>query len=191
MKQVSLFTGVTGLEEYEKMARKVKNKRVHYKTVTYSKVYKNDIVDGKIHNNDILVWGRMRELNSRLANFFPIFFNGVEPTEEGEDYRCYDFGVVRVWDNNYQSEYYTHQGTSYKGQDFKVLEAEVIGTEDLNIDERLFVHESLLEALEDGYQIEQLNWWIEEMVNYFKQGYTANHLVLAMLQMKGGNNGNI
>ena len=181
MKQVSLFSGITGLEEYDKMARKVKNKRVHYKNVTYTKVYKNDMIDGKIQNNDTFVWGKMRELHSRLANFFPVFFNGVEPSERGEDYKCYDFGVVRVWDNIYLSETYTHQGIVYKGQDFRVLEAEIIGTEDLNIDERIFIHTSLLEALEDGYRIEQLNWWLEELINYFKQGQTASNLVLAMI----------
>ena len=186
MKQANLFTGIKGLEEFDKMARKVKNKRVHYKTVTYTKVYKEDVVDGKTYNNT-LIWGRMRELHARISNFFPIFFNGIEPTEVGEDYKYYDFGVVRVWDNTYLSESYTHRGTIYKGQDFKVLEAEVIGTEDLNIDERLFVHESLLEMLEEGYQIEQLNWWIEELVNYFKQGQTASNLVLAMI-MEGAKN---
>ena len=40
MKQPSLFTGVEGLEEYDKMARKVKHKRVHHKTTTYTKFYK-------------------------------------------------------------------------------------------------------------------------------------------------------
>ena len=187
MKQVSLFSGVTGLEEYDKMARKVKNKRVHYKNVTYTKVYKNDVIEGKIHNDDVFVWGRMRELNQRLSNFFPVFFNGIEPTEQGEDYRFFDFGIVRVWDNTYTSEKYIYKGDTYKGQDFKVLEAEIIGTEDLGITERLFIHECVLEALEDGYQIEQLNWWIEEMVNIFKSGQTASNLVLAMI-MEGAKN---
>ena len=70
---MNLFTGIEGFEELEQMARKVKHKRVHYKTTTYTKVYKNDVIDGKIHNNDIFLWGRMRELHKRLANFFPIF----------------------------------------------------------------------------------------------------------------------
>lgn len=187
MKQPSLFTGVEGLEEYDKMARKVKNKRVHYKTTTYTKFYKNDIIDGKIHNNHILTWGRLRQLHSQLANFFPIFFNGVEPTEYGEDYRYFDFGMVRVWDNSYTSETYTYRGDIYKGQDFKVLEAEIIGTEDLNIQERLYIHETVLELLEEGYNIDQLNWYIESLVNLFKQGWTANLLVLAMI-MEGAKN---
>lgn len=187
MKQVSLFTGVEGLEEYDKMARKVKHKRVHYKTTTYTKFYKNDVIDGKIHNNHILTWGKIRELHSRLANFFPVFFSGIEPSLQGENYKAYDFGMVRVWDNIYLSESYTHIGTVYKGQDFRVLEAEVIGTEDLNIDERLFIHESLLELLEEGYRIEQLNWWLEELVNCFKNGWTVSSLVLAMI-MEGAKN---
>ena len=184
MKQPSLFTGVEGLEEYDKMARKVKNKRVHYKTTTYTKFYKNDIIDGKIQNNHILTWGRLRQLHSQLANFFPIFFSDVEPSFEEADYKAYDFGVVRVWDNVYLPETYTHQGTIYKGQEFRVIEAEIIGSEDLNIQERLYLHETLLELLESGYNINQLNWYIESLVNLFKQGWTANLLVLAMLGME-------
>ena len=96
MKQPSLFTGVEGLEEYDKMARKVKNKRVHYKTTTYTKFYKNDIINGKIQNNHILTWGRLRQLHSQLANFFPIFFSNVEPSIIEEDYKIYDFGKTLV-----------------------------------------------------------------------------------------------
>ena len=187
MHKISLFTGVEGFEEFDKMARKVRHKRVHYKTPTYVKSYSNDVINGKVQNNDLLLWGRMKELNSRLSNFFPIFFNWVEPTEYGEDYRYFDFGMVRVWDNTYTSETYTYRGDIYKGQDFKVLEAEIIGTEDLNIQERLYIHETVLEMLEEGYNIEQLNWYIESLVNLFKQGWTANLLVLAMI-MEGAKN---
>jgi hypothetical protein len=184
---MNLFTGVKGFEELEQMARKVKHKRVHYKTTTYTKVYKNDVIDGKIHNNDIFLWGRMRELHTRLANFFPIFFSNIEPSITSEDYKAYDFGIVRVWDNVYLPETYTHKGAIYKGQEFRVIEAEIIGSEDLNIQERIYLHETLLELLEDGYNINQLNWYIESLVNLFKQGWTANLLVLAMI-MEGAKN---
>jgi hypothetical protein len=184
---MNLFTGIKGFEELEQMARKVKHKRVHYKTTTYTKVYKNDVIDGKIHNNDIYFWGRMRELHKRLANFFPIFFSNIEPSIIEEDYKVYDFGIVRVWDNVYLPETYTHQGAIYKGQEFRVIEAEIIGSEDLNIQERIYLHETLLELLEDGYNINQLNWYIESLVNLFSQGWTASLFVLAMI-MEGAKN---
>jgi hypothetical protein len=184
---MSLFTGVKGLEEYEQMARKVKHKRVHYKTPTYTKVYKNDVIEGKICNNDISLWGRMRQLHVLIANFFPIFFSGVEPSIIEEEHKAYDFGIVRVWDNVYLPETYTHQKAIYKGQEFRVIEAEIIGSEDLNIQERLYLHETLLELLEDGYNINQLNWYLESLVNLFQQGWTANLLVLAMI-MEGAKN---
>ena len=184
---MNLFTGVKGFEELEQMARKVKHKRVHYKTTTYTKVYKNDVIDGKIQHNDIFLWGRMRELHKRLANFFPIFFSNIEPSITSEDYKAYDFGIVRVWDNVYLPETYTHKGAIYKGQEFRVIEAEITGSEDLNIQERIYLHETLLELLEEGYRIEQLNWYIESLVNLFKQGWTANLLVLAMI-MEGAKN---
>jgi hypothetical protein len=184
---MNLFTGVKGFEELEQMARKVKHKRVHYKTTTYTKVYKNDVIDGKIQHNDIFLWGRMRELHKRLANFFPIFFSNIEPSITSEDYKVYDFGIVRVWDNVYLPETYTHKGAIYKGQEFRVIEAEITGSEDLNIQERIYLHETLLELLEEGYRIEQVNWYIESLVNLFKQGWTANLLVLAMI-MEGAKN---
>ena len=186
MKQANLFTGIKGLEQYDLMARKVKNKRVHYKTTTYTKFYKEDIAFGKTYNNT-LIWGRMRQLHLTIANFFPIFFSGVEPTITEDNYKVYDFGIVRVWDNIYLPESYTHQGAIYKGQEFRVLEAEIIGSEDLNIQERLYLHETLLELLECGYRIEQLNWYLESLVNLFKQGWTANLLVLAMI-LEGAKN---
>lgn len=186
MKQANLFTGIKGLEQYDLMARKVKQKRVHYKNTTYTKVYKEDVVEGKSNNNTFL-WGKMRELHIRLSNFFPIFFSGAVPIEENEDYRVYDFGMIRVWENIYYPETYTYRGDIYKGQEFKTVEAEIIGTEDLNIQERLYIHETVLEMLEDGYSIDQLNWYIESLVNLFKQGWTANLYVLAMI-MEGAKN---
>lgn len=184
---MNLFTGVEGFEELEKMARKVKHKRVHYKNTTYTKFYKNDVIDGKVLNNETFLWGKMRTLHIQLANFFPIFFSNVEPSIIEEDYKIYDFGIVRVWDNVYLPETYTHKGAIYKGQEFRVIEAEITGSEDLNIQERIYLHETLLELLEEGYRIEQLNWYIESLVNLFKQGWTANLFVLAMI-MEGAKN---
>lgn len=184
---MNLFTGVKGFEELEEMARKVKHKRVHYKNTTYTKFYKNDVIDGKVLNNETFLWGKMRTLHIQLANFFPIFFSKIEPSIIEEDYKAYDFGIVRVWDNVYLPETYTHQGAIYKGQEFRVIEAEIIGSEDLNIQERLYIHETVLELLEEGYRIEQLNWYIESLVNLFSQGWTASLFVLAMI-MEGAKN---
>jgi hypothetical protein len=43
--------------------------------------------------------------------------------------------------------------------------------------------------LEHGYTLEQVSWDIESLINLFEQGWTANLLVLAMLQMKEAING--
>lgn len=70
---MNLFTGIKGFEELEQMARNVKHKRIHYKKPTYIKYYKNDVINGKVFHNDSDIWGRMRQLHARIANFFPIF----------------------------------------------------------------------------------------------------------------------
>ena len=92
--QLNIFSN-SKYTQLEKESRKLKKKRVHYKTPTYKKFYKNDI-GSNITQNDTSNWGRMRQLHLTIANFFPIFFSNVEPSIIEEDYRVYDFGIVRV-----------------------------------------------------------------------------------------------
>lgn len=193
---VNLFTDEEGnarrgSEAHYSLSRKVKKKRVHYSTPTYKKDYGKDAVDGKL---DMDTWGRMEELYKRLANFFPIFLQGSllshlckgELVRDDEEQTVFDFGMVRSWKNKYYEEAYTYRGQIFKGQEFEDVGAEIKGTEDLNIQERLFIHEELLDALEEGYEIEQLNQWLEEMVNYFQHGATASSYCIALLLLGEG-----
>ena len=193
---VNIFTdekgqSLSGYENEYGMSRKVKTKRIHYTNPTYKKDYGSDAVDGKL---DMERWGKMEAVYKRLANFFPIFLpNSLlshlctgELVENTEECLAYNFGMVRSWKNNYYEENYTYRGETFKGQEFEDVGAEVKGTGDLNVEERLFVHEELLEALEEGYEIDQLNWWLEEMVNYFQQGATVGSYCLALLLLAEG-----
>lgn len=162
-------TNLFDMSEYGKL----KKKRIHYKTPTYTKFYKNDIqTDGTI-NNDLCTWGKIKEIYTKIACFFPILF-----PKEIKEY--YDFlGVnpnvkIRVWVTRYQKDTYTYKGQIYTGQEFIVTEAEIIGTEDLSIEERLYLHELLLERLEN-HDTEPTKG-IDNMIERLKRGETLCQL---------------
>ena len=196
---VTIFSKSEEHKDYDSLAKKIKKKRVHYKNTTYTKYYKNDVIKGLCHNDDTHTWGRLNTVHNNLSDFFPIFFsnslgrllNQGDLYYEDEETVVYDIGLVRSWRNRYTEEEYEYKGRDgwgvFKGQSFDVTGAEIIGSEDLLLDSRLFLHTCLLEFLQEGYKIEQLNPWIEELLNYLHQGITAQCIVLAMI-MEGAKN---
>jgi hypothetical protein len=179
-----------GFEEAYQMSRKVKHKRQHYIYPTYYKFYCKDEVDGNI---DTDTWGVMEELYKRLSFHFPIYASGGlfdtegELVSEDEERIVYDFGMVRSWKNLYYKEKFSYYGETYGGQEFVDVGAEIKGTEDLGIEERLWLHSCLLDRLEDGERIEDMNWELESVVNLFLQGVRLRDLlVIAVNYNKGG-----
>jgi hypothetical protein len=184
---VNLFTNHNGeaLEGFEgdlKLSKQVKHKRIHYKDVTYTKDYSKEEVDGII---DVSTWGKMEELYKRLAFHFPIYNSGGlfktegELIQEDEETIIYDFGMVRSWKNRYYKEQYKYYYVVYEGQEFEDIGAEIKGTESLGIEERIWLHSCLLDRLEDGETIEEMNMELEYIVNLFLNGVRLRDLVVA------------
>ena len=192
-RKITIFTGKHKIGD--DLAQKVKSKRIHYTDTKKHKNYENDKIDGQVVINDIDNYERLTACYQQLANIYPVFAQQSLFAQsnigtlyyEDEEVVAYDYGLIRTWLNKYYKEWYWYQGKQYLGQEFEARTAEIIGTEDLNIQERLYIHETVLEMLEDGYNIDQLNWYIESLVNLFKQGWTANLYVLAMI-MEGAKN---
>ena len=171
---------IAGFEHAHEMSKKVKNKRIHYKYTNKHKYYTNyEDYNGNIYN-DTMIYGRLNAVYTELANAFPFLFGENEYTE---------YGIIRSWKTEYYAEKYTFKGIEYKGQVFTVRQAEIIGTEDLKPDERLFIHNELLEAFKLGYNIEQCTDWLNKLIGLFKQGYRLCDVVLALLLLKGDING--
>lgn len=83
----------------------------------------------------------------------------------------FDYGIVRVWVQQYTVDDYTHNGTNYKGQRFNVVEAEIKGTEDFNVEERLFLHQKLLMWLQNGGKLEDITKEIKQDIQALKNGF--------------------
>ena len=174
---------------YNSMAKKVKTKRIHYKYTNSHKVYSNDVIDNNSVKDDIYLWEKITELSKMLASQYPVFFeqgllfnfNNGTLHFKSDDCIAFDFGLIRSWRTKYFGEKYTYKGKQYRELPCEEITAEIIGTEDLNATERVFLLTTTLDYLEAGYTINQLNFWLESLVNIFKQGQTANNLIMSMI----------
>lgn len=196
MEQVSLF-GSDDLKAYEKLRLEaIKSKRIRFKNPTYTKFYKEDKhTDGTV-TDSIDKWGKMNRLYIELANMFPFptrFDNDYHLAIDcGDDTYYIDTGIIRTYKIGYQKEKYTHKGDdgvvkTYQGEEFYCNFAEVIGTEDLGINERLFIHSELMYYLDEGYRLKDLTMWLDELVNWFDNGWNAE-LLLIMFITRGFKN---
>lgn len=194
--QVSIFSILSedkNAAEYEKLRKEaLKAKRIRYKNSTYTKTYEEDKHADGVLSKDYEKWGNMNRLYIELANRFPYpteFEQNPNIVQEDKDTFYIDTGMVRTYKVCYRREKYKHRGDDgiikeYKGEEFFYNYAEIIGTEDLGINERLFIHSELIYYLDKGYRIEKLNMWLENLVNMFKQGWTAELLLIFLLSMR-------
>lgn len=137
--QVSLFTGVDG-EGFEE-ARQALEELNKGKRGFYNKVPKPKHTD----NN----WEYLRELQRQLANFLdvPYFF-------DRDEVFLFSNNRIKAWVYVYSDESYEYEGKEYEGEAFKVREAEIVGTENYHIEERLYLHQQLINYLENGVNLD-------------------------------------
>ncbi len=99
-------------------------------------------------NTIINPYTEMKNLYQQLANFMPIplFSNKTE---------AFSCSNVRIWHYVYNRNKYIYQSKIYEGEDFKVVEAEIIGTETLYIDDRIRLHKKLINMLSNGIKLDK------------------------------------
>ena len=88
------------------------------------------------------------QIYSQLSNYLPIpiFTNGQE---------VFEYEYMRLWYSQYNFENYLYQGEEYEGEEFKIIGAELKGTETMYITERLAVHKRLLQLVKSGMNIQE------------------------------------
>lgn len=87
----------------------------------------------------------LNKVKELIANYIDYHF--TEQNHESEYYTLYI--------EKYTDDYYTHQGTQYKGQNFTITEVEINNTWQLSIKQRLLIHLKALRLLRQGYSIEE------------------------------------
>lgn len=120
-------------------------------------------------------WEKMQDIYTQLANYcpLPLFGNTKE---------IIDIYGVRLWCSDYEAERYEYINDSKVteiciGEKFKVIEAEILGTENLHIEDRIFLHEKLLNELRIGYDIKSAMEKISPDFNRIKNKYRSSEIV--------------
>ena len=192
--QISLFSNFSA--EFEKLRLDaLKSKRKRYKNPTYTKFYKEDTFINGTQTDAEEKWGKMNKLYIELSNRFPYplaFSRNENIIQIDEDTSYIEYGMIRTYKICYHREKYKHRGDDgiikeFDGEEFYNNYSEIIGTEDLSINERLFIHYWLIEYLDEGYKPEKLNMWLEQTINLFQQGWTAELLIIFLLNLRLNN----
>lgn len=120
-------------------------------------------------------WEKMQYIYTQLANYCPLPL--FESSKE-----VFDINGLRLWCTNYECNEYTYLTSSgvfenYTGERFKVIEAEISGTENWHIEDRIFLHELLLNDLRSGYDIKSAMEKISPDFNRIKNKYRSSEIV--------------
>lgn len=93
-------------------------------------------------------YAEMKNLYACLANYLPmpLFSNN-----EG----VFIYGKIKYWYMIYNDDEYCYNGDIFNGENFKILEAEIIGTEKLNIEDRVHLYRRLVELLHEGLRLDE------------------------------------
>ena len=120
-------------------------------------------------------WEKMQDLYTQLANYcpLPLFGEAKEIT---------DFYGLRLWCESYTAERYEYQNDLNiteicKGEDFKVIEAEITGTENWYLEDRVFIHEKLLNEIRSGLDIKSAMEKIKPDFERIKNKYKTTEIV--------------
>lgn len=157
-KVVNLFSDVEGFEEADELVQKLNaRKRGFYQT--------------KAKLFELSSYHRMKQLYSKLANFLP------RPLFTNEE-AISDYDGIRVWHSVYLPEEYEYEGKIYVGEQFTFAEAEIIGTENFNITDRIMLHEKLIKLLRERVELKNAVKLVQQDVKELQKKYEVKEFTL-------------
>jgi len=144
-----------------------KKTRGHYKKKEKSEKQKDDFEKIK----DLNPYAEAAKIYASLANYFPVSIMGAQIPAE-----CTEYKFIKLHYLTYEAEPYLYQGEICRGESFKIIEAELKGTERLKIDKRLYIHKKLLEAAKNGINIHEAAEQLQEEIKRLNNGenYTVD-----------------
>lgn len=163
-KIVNLFSEVEGFEEADELVQSLNaRKRGCYHT-------KPKVIE---YNPYI----HMQKLYSQLASFLPIplFLN-----EEA----VFDYNGVKGWYLLYDPEQYEYKNEIFEGEQFNVIEAEITGTENLNITDRIQLHEKLINLLQQRVELNNAIKLVQQDVKELQKKYEISEFSQYLRQIK-------
>lgn len=164
MNELNLFSNNPEFEQYDTMIKEAnKNKRGHYQKHLKPIIYNP--------------YTEIKDLYRQLANFLPL------PLFQNET-KVFHFSGVTAWYMTYEDEEYEYDNAifedekngTFQGDNFKVVEAEIDGTENFNIDDRIALHKELIEYLRQGVSLENAIIMLQPSMQKVQQKYKMKEL---------------
>ena len=140
LSQQTLFTGQEGFEKAQEAFEELnKGKRGFYH---------KDYTKPKHTDNP---WEEIKQIYANIANYLDVPRFQLKEDEV----LLFAEGRIRAWCFHYTDDAYTYEGNIYTGEEFNIIEAEIVGTEKYDLQTRLKLHKEFLNLLEDGNTLEQ------------------------------------
>lgn len=164
MNELNLFSNNPSFAQYDKMIQDAnKNKRGHYQK----------------HHKPIIYnpYTEIKDLYRQLANFLPL------PLFSSEK-EVFCFPGVTAWYITYTDEEYEYidakcegeKNGTFEGENFKVVEAEITGTENFYVEDRIELHRELISYLEQGITLENAIVMLQPSADKIKAKYKTKEL---------------
>lgn len=173
MNELNLFSNNPEFAEYDKMIKDAnKNKRGHYQ-----KHFKPIIYNP---------YTEIKDLYRKLANFLPLPLFQTE-TE------VFHYSGVTAWYTTYTDEEYEYidakfedeKNGTYQGDNFKVVEAEIDGTENFYVEDRIELHKELISYLSQGITLENAIIMLQPSAKRIEKKYKTKELTQWLRELRG------
>lgn len=119
----------------------------------------------------------MQKLYNQLASFLPI------PLFLKEE-AVFDYNGVKGWYMVYSPEIYEYDNKSYAGEQFNVIEAEITGTENFNITDRIQLHEKLINLLRQDVELNNAIKLVQQDVKELQKKYEVKDITKWLKEKK-------
>lgn len=173
MNELNLFSNNPDFVEYDKMIKDAnKNKRGHYQKHAKPIIYNP--------------YTEIKDLYRKLANFLPLplFLNETE---------VFYFSGVTAWYTTYTDEEYDYDNAMFEdekngtftGDCFKVVEAEINGTENFYVEDRIELHKELINYLSEGETLDNALRKLQPLFIKVKGKYKTKELTKWLRELRG------
>lgn len=160
---LSLFTGQEGFEHLEKIVQEHESR----KRGSYNKKFATDK-----YIQLILILSTLIDPNTYLNEIYSLlahkYFARPSITEPET---VFSFEGIRIYYMVYEAGEYEYFGEKFEGEPFQEFQAEIIGTENLLINDRIRVHTKLLEHLDKGVELKKAVELVQPEITRIKADY--------------------
>lgn len=161
---LNLFSDVEGFEGANKLVQQLNiRKRGSYNT-------KPKLVEYNPYTH-------IKNLYSELANFLP------RPLFTNEE-AVFEYEGIRVWYMIYSPENYLYNEKTYTGEQFNITEAEINGTENFTVEDRIKLHQKLIELLKERVALNNAIKLIRQDVKELQKKYELSEYVQWLRKQK-------